>query len=131
MKHSCRLEKKSAEQPYAFIWHEAVSGRSKYDIISTFYRFILNLRDVESVTIWLDNCAAQNKNWALFSFFIYIINSDLVSLQTLNIKYFQSGHTFMSSDSFHHQVELSLKRKKKSMILRILRIVCKMLILKR
>lgn len=34
-------------------------------------------------------------------------------MQNLEVKYFQSGHTFMSADSFHHQVELSLKRQSK------------------
>lgn len=104
---------KSEEKPFAFIWHEAVSGRSKDDIISTFYNFLLAVRDATNVTIWLDNCAAQNKNWGLFSFFSYIINSGKINLKMLNVKYFQSGHTFMSSDAFHHQVELALKRKKK------------------
>lgn len=104
---------KSQYTPHACVWHEAVSGRSKDDIISTFYNFLLTARDVENVTIWLDNCSAQNKNWSLFSFFIYLINSAEVNLTVLTLKYFQSGHTFMSSDAFHHQVEMSLKRKKK------------------
>ncbi|CAG9814597.1 unnamed protein product [Phaedon cochleariae] len=52
----------SKEIPYAFIWHEATSGRSKDDIISTFYNFLVAVGDVERVTIWLDNCAAQNEN---------------------------------------------------------------------
>ncbi|CAG9763025.1 unnamed protein product [Ceutorhynchus assimilis] len=99
--------------PYAFVWHEAISGRSKDDLVSIFYNFLLCLRDAKHITVWLDNCAAQNKNWSLFSFFVYIINSSLLNLQTLDIKYFQSGHTFMSSDSFHHQIELSLKKRKK------------------
>lgn len=62
-------------KPVAIIWHEGVAGRKKEDIISTFYAFILNNRDQEKITIWLDNCTAQNKNWALFSFFVHIVNS--------------------------------------------------------
>lgn len=104
---------KSQEKPIAFIWHEGISGRSKDDITSTFYKFLVSIRDAENVTIWLDNCAAQNKNWGLFSFITYIINSNEINLKELNLKYFQSGHTFMSSDAFHHQVELALKKKKK------------------
>lgn len=103
----------SKEKPFAFIWHEATSGRSKDDIISTFYNFLVANRDIERLTIWLDNCAAQNKNWGLLSFLTYAINSNEINLLELNLKYFQAGHTFMSSDAFHHQVELALKRKKK------------------
>lgn len=99
--------------PFAAIWHEGISGRSKHDITSTFYTFFMHKRDEKHITLWLDNCSSQNKNWSLLSFFSYIVNSNEVSLELLDIKYFEPGHTFMSADSFHHQVELSLKRAKK------------------
>lgn len=100
-------------RPTAVIWHEALTGRSKDDISSTFYAFFVANRDLKAMTIWLDNCSSQNKNWALISFFIYIVNSVDVALEALTIKYFEPGHTFMAADQFHHQVELSLKRKHK------------------
>ena len=96
------------------IWHEAVSGRWKEDIISTFYKFFLQQRDSEKIVLWLDNCASQNKNWTLLSFLVYIINSNHISAKEINFLYFEPGHTFMSADSFHHQVELSLKRQGKT-----------------
>nr|CAI5832340.1 unnamed protein product [Callosobruchus analis] len=58
----------------AVLWHEGVAKRNKEEIISAFYTFFRKNRDVEHITIWLDNCSAQNKNWALFSFFVYIVN---------------------------------------------------------
>ncbi|XP_050516561.1 uncharacterized protein LOC126891429 [Diabrotica virgifera virgifera] len=99
-------------RPLGILWHEGISGRKKEDIVSSFYAFFLKNRDKESITIWLDNCSAQNKNWCLFSFFIYIVNATEVNLKQLTIKYFERGHTFMSADHFHHQVEKSLKRAK-------------------
>nr|CAI5861903.1 unnamed protein product [Callosobruchus analis] len=107
------LGKKSTTYPWAVLRHEGVAGRSKDDIISTFYAFFRVNRDIKHITIWLDNCSSQNKNWSLFSFFVYIVNSSEVALENLTIKFFEPGHTFMAADSFHHQVELSLKRKKK------------------
>ncbi|CAG9773283.1 unnamed protein product [Ceutorhynchus assimilis] len=95
------------------VWHEALSGRSKEDIISASYAFFLDNRDAENIILWLDNCAAQNKNWTFFSFCVYLVNSADVALNTLTLKYFEPGHTFMSADSFHHQVEKSLKQMKK------------------
>lgn len=111
--------------PWAVIWHEAIAGRTKHDIISTFYAFLLANRDSKRIVIWLDNCASQNKNWTLISFFIYVVNSHEVALEQLELKFFEPGHTFMSADSFHHQVELSLKKKKKSTTLEILRTLYK------
>lgn len=99
--------------PIAILWHEAIMGRSQADIISTFYRFFVHNRDAKNIVLWLDNCSSQNKNWALFSMFCYLVNSTEVSLEQLEIKYFEPGHTFMSADAFHHQVEKSLKQKKK------------------
>lgn len=94
----------STSKPVAILWHEGVSGRCKEDIISCFYKFFVLKRDLEECVMWLDNCSSQNKNWALFSFLVYIINSDLVKIQKIQFNYFEPGHTFMSADSFHHQV---------------------------
>lgn len=107
------LGKKPKKYPCAVLWHEGVAGRSKDDIISTFHAFFLANRDVKHVTIWLDNCSSQNKNWGLFSFLIYIVNSSEVAFEDITLKFFEPGHTFMAADHFHHQVELSLKRRKK------------------
>lgn len=99
--------------PFAVLWHEAISARNQEDIISAFKAFFIHNRDVKHFVLWLDNCSSQNKNWAIFSFLIYIINYQGISAETITIKYFEPGHTFMSADSFHHQVEESLKRLKK------------------
>lgn len=63
--------------------------------------------------MWLDNCAAQNKNWTLYSYLIYLINSAEVSFESITLRYLEVGHTFMAADEFHHRVERSLKTKKR------------------
>jgi hypothetical protein len=63
--------------------------------------------------LWLDNCSAQNKNWSLFSYLVYIINSPETSTDLIRLKHFEPGHTFMSADAFHHQVEKSLQARDK------------------
>lgn len=94
--------------PSAVIWHEGLAGRKKEELCSAFHKYLLSQRDVLSIKIWLDNCAAQNKNWTLFSFLAHIINSSDIATNVLEIYYFEPGHSFMSADSFHHQVEQSL-----------------------
>lgn len=101
------------KKPIAIIWHEATAGRSQSDLISTFHKFLLMHRDVKEITLWMDNCASQNKNWSLYCFLIYFVNSNDTALNSIKLKYLQTGHTFMSADSFHHQVEKSLKQKGK------------------
>ncbi|XP_030748954.1 uncharacterized protein LOC115885491 [Sitophilus oryzae] len=107
------IGKKQQIKPFACLWHECISGRKKEDLISTFHVFLIAMRDFENITIWLDNCSGQNKNWALFSYLTYIINSPETATNKLTLRYFEPGHTFMAADSFHHQVELSLQQKKK------------------
>jgi len=97
-------------KPFAVIWHEATAGRKREDIVSTFYAFFLQHRDTDHIVIWLDNCAAQNKNWCLFTFLVWLVNSDIVNVRIIEFKYLEAGHTFMSADSFHSQVERSMKQ---------------------
>lgn len=98
--------------PYAVLWHEAISGRNVHDIVSAYRAFILHHRNKIHLVIWADNCSSQNKNWTLFSFLVDIVNSDLIEARSITIKYLEPGHTFNSADSFHHQVELSLQKMK-------------------
>ena len=93
---------KSSCLPVAVLWHEGIAGRKKEDITSAFHSFFLHRRDQKLITLWLDNCWRQNKNWALFSFLLYTINSTETITDVIRLKYFEPGHTFMSADSFHH-----------------------------
>lgn len=99
--------------PFACLWYECISGRKKEDIISAFHAFFLHHRDELNFVIWLDNCAGQNKNWTLMSYIVKIINSSHIAAQSITLRYLEPGHTCMAADSFHHQVELSLKRQNK------------------
>lgn len=107
------LKSMAKEQPTAVIWHEAIRGRKKEDIISVFAKYIQSQRDRLKITFWVDNCSAQNKNWAFFSFLVFVVNSSLIEASEIEVNYFEPGHTFMSADSFHHSVEKSLKTMKK------------------
>jgi len=108
------LGEKCKQNTVSCIWHEAITGRNKEDIISTYFAFFTQLRDVPHIVIWLDNCSSQNKNWTLLSFLIFLINSDETLTNIIDLYFFEPGHIFMSADNFHHQVESSLKKQKKT-----------------
>lgn len=91
-------------KPEAAIWHEGIAGRLKEDIISAFFKFFTSKHDLPDIVLWLDNCASQNKNWALLSFLVFIVNSNFIEATQIQLNYFEPGHTFMSADNFHHQV---------------------------
>lgn len=103
------IEPKSSIKPLSVIWYEGVSGKKQEDLTSCYYAFLLFYKDMKKITIWLDNCSAQNENWCFFTFLIFIINYQEVKTMVIDIFNFQPGHCLMSADSFHHQVELSMK----------------------
>ena len=92
------------------VWHEGVSGRNAEDIASTFEVALMAERDVKHVVYWLDNCTAQNKNWALYTMLVTLVNSGQYDFNDVTLKYFEPGHTFMSADSVHAGVEREMKR---------------------
>lgn len=101
---------------FAALWPESIAGRKKEDLISCYHSFLMYYRNAETVTIWCDNCTAQNKCWALFCFMVYIVNSNEIAAKSITMKFLEKGHTFMSADSFHHQVELAMKQYEKGSV---------------
>ncbi|KAJ8683724.1 hypothetical protein QAD02_019516 [Eretmocerus hayati] len=94
---------------YAVCWHEGISGRLKEDLASAYHAFFKNFRDAIKIILWLDNCTAQNKNWCFLTSCVQTVNSEETSIESIELNFFEPGHTFMSAGSFHHQVEKSLK----------------------
>ena len=92
------------------VWHEAIAGRRDEDVSSSFHNFLLSFRDAESITMWLDNCSAQNKNWTFLSMIKHTMQKGSINAQEVNLKYFEPGHSFMVPDSTHSKLERSLGR---------------------
>lgn len=107
------FSKAKGVMPTGVIWHEGISGRNAEDVASTYVKIICSpkYRDIEEFIFWCDNCSGQNKNWTLFTAFCYLLNVDGCP-ETITLKYFEKGHTFMSADSFHHQIEKEMRAKK-------------------
>lgn len=92
------------------VWNESVTGRNAEDVSNTYHMFIKSNRDKKNFVFWADNCSGQNKNWLLFSSLVAIVNSSEIQAERIQIKYLTAGHTFMSADSVHHQIERNLKK---------------------
>ena len=60
---------------------------------------------------WTDKRGAQNKNLVLSTAMVAEVNRP-VGPETIAFKYLEKGHTFMSPDSFHAQVEKGMRKKK-------------------
>ena len=60
----------------------------------------------------MDNCTAQNKNWSLLTSILNLVKTDAIAAETVTFKFLEAGHTFMSADGVHAQVEKRIKQKK-------------------
>lgn len=49
-----------------------------------------DMRDMKRLTLWVDYSTVQNKNWALFSFLVYIVNSSFIRAKEITVKYFDA-----------------------------------------
>ena len=100
-------------KPVGVLWHEGISGRKGEDVAAVFLTYLRTLEDIKTITIWLDNCAAQGKNWWLYTALANEVNKQYGNFESITLKYFEPGHTFMSADSFHHTVEQGMKKKRR------------------
>ena len=86
------------------VWHQGMMGRNEEDVVSAYLKALeqpeFNSRP--EVVIWADNCSTQNKNWTLISTLAGMMAEmypGSTVLDTITIKYFEAGHTFMSFTS--------------------------------
>lgn len=75
---------------YCMLWHEAIKGRTGSDVrvVSTFFNLLKQLDDTKKHIVFrADNCAAQNKNWTLFSSCVLFVNEDW-GPETITFRFF-------------------------------------------
>lgn len=96
----------------ACIWPESINGRTANEILSCFFKVIKKYAHLKTITLWLDNCSSQNKNWTLFQHIVLVMNSNELQVERILFKYLESGHTFMAADSFHAAVESKMRHER-------------------
>ncbi|EDV25153.1 uncharacterized protein TRIADDRAFT_56782 [Trichoplax adhaerens] len=91
------------------LWHEGEAGRGDSEIASAFIEGLKSYNGIEHITLWLDNHAGQNKNWTLYNAMAHIINTNIVSLKKLTLKYLTPSHTFMTANPVHAAIERKIR----------------------
>ena len=84
------------------------------DVASVLWKFLLESEhcDYKNITTWCDNYIGQNKNWTLYSSILQNLSVSQIRVELKTIKYFEKGHKFMAADSFHHQVEEGIPKRR-------------------
>ena len=102
----------SVAKKVCVVWHEGLAGGRCEQITSVYVKALEVDRDYKEIIYFMDNCAAQNKNWSLITAMISIINSGKLQAEPITFKYLEAGHTFMSADTVHAGVERQMKAMK-------------------
>ena len=91
------------------MWNETDGRRGANEIGSCLYRYINSLSPlIQNVCLYSDNCTGQNRNQYVAACLLYTVNKS-ASLQIIDHKFLESGHTQMGSDSIHAAVEFAKK----------------------
>ncbi|KAL5244645.1 hypothetical protein ACI65C_012055 [Semiaphis heraclei] len=104
------IKKGSTFNSYCVLWHEALSGRKAECITDSIMTVINKQRNVLKFVFWADNCTAQNKNWTLYLALVTAVNQ-IDGPNEIIIKYLTKGHTHMSADGIHGNIESKMRRK--------------------
>lgn len=93
------------------LWHEAWAGRDANNIVDALATLLEKQRDLQHLIIWCDNCTSQNKNWILYTALVTLVKSGFSTIETINLKYLTKGHTHMTADGVHGNIEAQIKRR--------------------
>lgn len=106
--HDCHTN-----QPFCFMWHEAIGNRGGNEIASCILKKLqMEPRSTKHVIFYSDSCFGQNKNTYVASMFMSFLQSD-TNIDTIDHKFLVVGHSHMECDTDHSVIE---RKKKKTQI---------------
>lgn len=95
-----------------YLWDETQGGRGSCEIATCLQIYINSVTSrcstVKEITLYSDTCGGQNRNQFMVAGLLHIVNQD-GSLDIINQKFFERGHSQMESDSIHSSIETAKK----------------------
>lgn len=93
------------------MWDESKANRGANEMASGILKWAqYNCNDtVEELTIWSDNCPAQNRNMIMVMCYFWLFTV-IPSLKVINHKFLLRGHTHLEVDGAHSLIEREKKK---------------------
>ena len=101
-----------SKKSHCMMYDESVGARGGNEIALCFLMWAtqeLIESDVDTLTVWSDNCAGQNRNQFMIMMYFWLLII-CKNLKEINHKFLLKGHTHMEVDAIHSIIE---RRKKK------------------
>jgi len=91
-----------------FLWDETQGGRGSCEVGTCLYLYISSIAGgvspVKEITFYSDTCGGQNRN-KFTAAALHYTSMNIPSVEIVNHKFFESGHSQMESDSIHSSIE--------------------------
>lgn len=91
------------------IWLEYEASKGTQEVGSCMKKYIESIKSpVKKLLLWSDSCGGQNRSIKFVLMMIYLLQRH-PSLESISMRYLQSGHSFLPNDSDFGDVECSIK----------------------
>lgn len=101
----------SNDQAHCYVWVEGEAGRGSQEVGSCILKHVrerLGNDDVKNLILWSDSCGGQNRNIKL-TLMLKALLVDHPTLQTIKLRFLESGHSFLPNDTDFGRIECALK----------------------
>ena len=97
---------------FCYMWDESEGKRGAAEIATCLLDYLKSLPEsVTHVTAFCDTCAGQNRNQFLATALLYAVQK-IPNLDIIDIKYMETGHSYLEADSMHSCIENARRHQK-------------------
>lgn len=90
--------------------NENEASKGTQEVGSCLKKYINNIsKSAKKLILWADSCGGQNRSIRLVLMIIYVLQQH-ATLETISLRYLESGHTFLPNDSEFGDLECALKK---------------------
>lgn len=112
--YNCGIHSGKNNKGFCYLWIEGQAGRGAQEVGSCLRSHVKNnVSDtVKYLTLWSDSCGGQNRNIKMV-LLLKCILEECGSLESIQLKFLTSGHSFLPNDSDFGDIECALKRQQR------------------
>ena len=112
VEHATDTSRADGGRRTCYMWEESTGAGGSNNMISVLYYHLCHYPSGrKGLTLWLDNCWHELKNWDFVFFLVWLVVV-LKMFDFIEVKYYESGHSFMGGygpDSTHAKITLAAR----------------------
>ncbi|XP_072376507.1 uncharacterized protein [Diabrotica undecimpunctata] len=97
---------------HCYVWDETHGKKGSTEIGTCLLKYLYSLSEtVTHVSTFSDTCGGQNRNKYVSAALLYAVNT-IKHLEVFDLKFMETGHSYLEADSMHATIERARKHKK-------------------